>query len=90
MAVISLGLADLALAALLLVLNGALSLLLQLGLGRSLLIAAVRMVVDRHWPALRAVTPENSLDGKLIAAKLAELETFEARIAKLEEASAND
>lgn len=46
MAVISLGLADLALAALLLVLNGALSLLLQLGLGRSLLIAAVRMVAQ--------------------------------------------
>lgn len=46
MAVISLDLADLALAALLLVLNGALSLLLQLGLGRSLLIAAVRMVAQ--------------------------------------------
>ena len=51
---------------------------------------AVRMVLDRVIPTLRAVTPENSLDGKLIAAKLAELETFEARIAALEEASAND
>lgn len=53
-------------------------------------VGAVKMVIDRHWPQLRAITPENSLDGKLIAAKLAELETFEARIAALEEASAND
>ncbi|WP_368231039.1 MULTISPECIES: DUF5681 domain-containing protein [Aeromonas] len=45
---------------------------------------AVRMVLDRVIPTLRAVTPVGSLDAELIQMKIKELGEFEARLAALE------
>ncbi|AXB10535.2 hypothetical protein C0708_20415 [Aeromonas caviae] len=48
---------------------------------------AIRMVLDRVIPTLRAVTAAGSLDAELIQMKIKELGEFEARLAALEEAS---
>ncbi|BDA16587.1 hypothetical protein KAM345_005010 [Aeromonas caviae] len=45
---------------------------------------AVRMVLDRVIPTLRAVTPLGSLDAQLLTLKIKELGEFEARLAALE------
>ena len=47
-------------------------------------VQAIRLVLDRTIPALKAVTPESSLDGELIALKIRELAEFEQRLAAIE------
>ena len=50
-------------------------------------VQAIRLVLDRTIPALKAVTPESSLDGELMALKIRELAEFEDRITALENAA---
>ena len=47
-------------------------------------VQAIRLVLDRTIPALKAVTPESSLDGELMALKIRELAEFEQRLAAIE------
>ena len=47
-------------------------------------VQAIRLVLDRTIPALKAVTPESSLDGVLMALKIRELAEFEQRLAAIE------
>ena len=47
-------------------------------------VQAIRLVLDRTIPALKAVTPESSLDGELMALKVRELAEFEQRLAAIE------
>ena len=47
-------------------------------------VQAIRLVLDRTIPALKAVTPESSLDGELMALKIRELAEFEKRLAAIE------
>lgn len=51
---------------------------------------AIKMVLDRAIPALRSVTLPGSLDGELLTLKIAELTTFEERLAALEQEAARD
>ena len=48
-------------------------------------VQAIRLVLDRTIPALKAVTPEWSLDGELMALKIRELAEFEERLAAIEQ-----
>ena len=48
-------------------------------------VQAIRLVLDRTIPALKAVTPESSLDGELMALKIRELAEFEQRLAAIEQ-----
>lgn len=48
-------------------------------------VQAIRLVLDRTIPALKAVTPESSLDGELMALKIRELVEFEQRLAAIEQ-----
>ncbi|EOF4701913.1 MULTISPECIES: hypothetical protein [Klebsiella/Raoultella group] len=50
-------------------------------------IQAVRMVIDRSFPALKSITPTGTLDAELLKMKIKELSEFEQRIAALERAS---
>ena len=45
---------------------------------------SIRLVLDSTIPALKAVTPESSLDGELMALKIRELAEFEQRLAAIE------
>lgn len=47
-------------------------------------VAAVRMVIDRSFPALKSVTPVGTLDAQLLQLKIKELSEFEERLAALE------
>ena len=47
-------------------------------------VQAIRLVLDRTIPALKAVTPESSLEGELMALKIRELAEFEQRLAAIE------
>lgn len=46
---------------------------------------AVMAVLDRIQPKLKAITPDDSLDGEYLAAKVKELTEIEERIKALEE-----
>ena len=48
-------------------------------------VQAIRLVLDRTIPALKAITPESSLDGELMALKIKELAEFEQRLAAIEQ-----
>ena len=48
-------------------------------------VQAIRLVLDRTIPALKAVTPESSLDGELMALKIRELAEFEQRLSAIEQ-----
>ncbi|MCY9822475.1 DUF5681 domain-containing protein [Aeromonas media] len=45
---------------------------------------AIKMVLDRVIPALKAVTPIGSLDAELLQMKIKEMAEFEERLAALE------
>lgn len=45
---------------------------------------AIQAVLDRTMPKLKQITPDNSLDGEYLAAKIKEVAEFEARLAALE------
>lgn len=47
-------------------------------------VQAVKMVIDRSFPALKSVTPTGTLDAELLKLKIAELSSFEERLAALE------
>lgn len=47
-------------------------------------VQAVRMVIDRSFPALKSVTPTGTLDAELLKLKIKELSEFEERLAALE------
>ncbi|MFQ2756752.1 hypothetical protein ACK3ZN_18470 [Aeromonas caviae] len=47
-------------------------------------VAAVKMVIDRSFPALKSITPTGTLDAQLLQLKIRELSEFEARLAALE------
>lgn len=47
-------------------------------------VQAVRMVIDRSFPALKSITPTGTLDAELLKMKIKELSEFEERIAALE------
>lgn len=51
---------------------------------------AIKLVLDRAIPVLRAVTVANSLDGELLALRVKELSDFEARLTQLELEAARD
>ena len=48
---------------------------------------AIQAVIARTHPQLKAVTPVNSLDGHLLAAKIKEVVEFEERLNALEQAN---
>ena len=48
-------------------------------------VQAIRLVLDRTIPALKAITPESSLDGELMALRIRELAEFEQRLAAIEQ-----
>ena len=48
-------------------------------------VQAIRLVLDRTIPALKAITPESSLDGELMTLKIRELAEFEQRLAAIEQ-----
>jgi len=45
---------------------------------------AIQLVLSRTHPALKPVTPVDSLDGRLIELKMREMSEFEQRLQKLE------
>lgn len=45
---------------------------------------AIQAVIDRTMPKLKAITPTDSLDGEMLAAKIKEVAEFEARLLALE------
>ncbi|MNH34611.1 hypothetical protein D3C79_952160 [compost metagenome] len=45
---------------------------------------AVKLVIERTYPALKPVTPEGSIDAELLALKIRSLHDVEERVAKLE------
>ncbi|EBD6766780.1 hypothetical protein M7793_22270 [Enterobacter hormaechei subsp. hoffmannii] len=47
-------------------------------------VQAVRMVIDRSFPALKSITPIGTLDAELLKLKIKELSEFEERLAALE------
>ena len=47
-------------------------------------VQAIRLVLDRTIPALKAVTVADSLDGQLLALKIKELGEFEQRLSAIE------
>lgn len=47
-------------------------------------VAAVKMVIDRSFPALKSITPTGTLDAQLLQLKIKELGEFEERLAALE------
>lgn len=47
-------------------------------------VQAIRMVLDRTIPALRAITAPNSLDAELLQMKIREIQEFEERLQALE------
>ena len=46
---------------------------------------AIQLVINRTHPALKAITPEGSLDGDFLKLKMKEISEFEQRIAALEQ-----
>ena len=48
-------------------------------------VQAIRLVLDRTVPSLKAVTVADSLDGQLLALKIKELAEFEQRLAAIEQ-----
>jgi hypothetical protein len=48
---------------------------------------AIQLVIARTHPALKPITPVNSLDGDLLAAKIKEVSEFEERLNALEQAN---
>lgn len=46
---------------------------------------AIQAVLDRHVPKLKAVTPEDSIDARMIEARIFELVEMEKRLTALEE-----
>ncbi|HHG3501732.1 TPA: hypothetical protein ACPVZP_003758 [Vibrio parahaemolyticus] len=52
-------------------------------------IQAVRMVIDRSFAPLKAITPEDSLDAEYLRLKMKELSEFEQRLCALEKAIQN-
>jgi hypothetical protein len=47
-------------------------------------VGAVKMVIDRSFPALKSITPTGTLDAQLLQLKIKELGEFEERLAALE------
>lgn len=45
---------------------------------------AIQAVIERQFPKLKAITPHNSLDAKLIEARIFELTELEQRLLVLE------
>ena len=45
---------------------------------------AIQAVLDRTTPKLKQITPDNSLDGEYLAAKIKEVAEFEERLTTLE------
>ncbi len=45
---------------------------------------AVKLVIERAYPALKPVTPEHSIDAELLELKIRSLRDVEERVAKLE------
>lgn len=45
---------------------------------------AIQEVVKRTHPALKPITPSNSLDGQMLTMKIKEIEEFEQRLLALE------
>jgi hypothetical protein len=48
---------------------------------------AITLVMSRTHPALKPITPEDSLDGEMLAAKIKEVTEFEERLKALEDQS---
>lgn len=46
---------------------------------------AIQAVLDRHMPKLKAVTPEDSLDARVLEARIFELVEMDKRLTALEE-----
>jgi hypothetical protein len=46
---------------------------------------AIQLIINRTHPALKAITPEGSLDGDFLKLKMKEISEFEQRIAALEQ-----
>tara|TARA_R110000851_G_C13096306_1_gene567475 strand:- start:1513 stop:1809 length:297 start_codon:yes stop_codon:yes gene_type:complete len=46
---------------------------------------AIQLVINRTHPALKAITPEGSLDGDFLKLKMKEISEFDERIAALEQ-----
>jgi hypothetical protein len=46
---------------------------------------AIQLVINRTHPALKAITPEGSLDGEFLKLKMKEISEFDERIAALEQ-----
>ncbi|QDF75932.1 MULTISPECIES: hypothetical protein [Shewanella] len=47
---------------------------------------AIKFVLDRVYPALKPITPDDSIDHKLIEARIKETAEFEERLRALEDA----
>ncbi|MBV7314758.1 hypothetical protein [Shewanella sp. NIFS-20-20] len=47
---------------------------------------AIKFVLDRFYPALKPITPENSIDHQLIDVRIKEAYEFEQRLKVLEDA----
>ncbi|MBO0408872.1 hypothetical protein [Aeromonas hydrophila] len=45
---------------------------------------AVKLVIERAYPALKPVTPEHSIDAELLELKIRSMREVEERVAKLE------
>lgn len=50
-------------------------------------VGAVKMVIDRSFPALKSVTPTGTLDAQLLQLKIKELSEFEQRLQALEDSA---
>ena len=48
---------------------------------------ACQEVLKRVYPALKPITPHNSLDGELLSEKIKEIREFESRLLVLEQAN---
>lgn len=48
---------------------------------------AITLVMSRTHPALKPITPKDSLDGEMLAAKIKEVTEFEERLKALEDQS---
>ena len=46
---------------------------------------AIQLIINRTHPALKAITPEGSLDGDFLKLKMKEISEFDERIAALEQ-----
>tara|TARA_R110000850_G_C9986519_1_gene466537 strand:+ start:3807 stop:4100 length:294 start_codon:yes stop_codon:yes gene_type:complete len=46
---------------------------------------AIQLVINRTHPALKAITPEGSLDGDFLKLKMKEISEFDERIQSLEQ-----